>query len=86
MVHYGSGMHYGHYWSLARSKGNSSLDGSQTYKWVEFDDSKIRIVEDKEIQLYYGSPAASEGNQTANQSWHSAYMLLYESQDLISCH
>ena len=48
VVHYGSGMHYGHYWSLARSKGNSTLKGSQNYKWIEFDDSKIRVVDDKE--------------------------------------
>ena len=28
VVHYGSGMRYGHYWSLARSAGKSPLDGS----------------------------------------------------------
>jgi hypothetical protein len=35
-------MHYGHYWSLARSPGPNP-------KWIEYDDTKIRVVEDKEI-------------------------------------
>ncbi len=68
VVHYGSGLNYGHYWSLARSQGSRS-------KWIEFDDTKIRVVDDREIQTYYGT---ADGNA----SWSSAYMLLYESADL----
>lgn len=71
MVHYGSGMHYGHYWSLARSPEPNS-------KWIEFDDQKIRVVEDRDIQLYFGAPP----DKSQDPSWGSAYMLLYESQDL----
>jgi hypothetical protein len=36
VVHYGSGMNYGHYWSLARSNGGEGSTGNA--KWVEFDD------------------------------------------------
>jgi hypothetical protein len=42
-------MHYGHYWSLVRSTGPNP-------KWIEFDDSKVNIVEDKDIEKYYGLP------------------------------
>ena len=42
VVHYGSGMHYGHYWSLARTPGPNP-------KWIEYDDTKIRVVEDREV-------------------------------------
>jgi uncharacterized UBP type Zn finger protein len=69
VVHYGSGMQFGHYWSLAKSDGNNP-------KWIEFDDTKIRVVEDREIQMYYGSHCQE------NASWNSAYMLLYTSKDL----
>ena len=31
VVHYGSGMHYGHYWSLSRTYGPNP-------KWIEYDD------------------------------------------------
>ena len=41
-MHYGSGMHYGHYWALARSPVPDQ-------KWIEYDDTKIRVVEDREI-------------------------------------
>ena len=71
VVHYGSGMHYGHYWSLARTPGLNP-------KWIEYDDTKIRVIEDKEIQMYYGAPP----EVSANPSWNTAYMLLYESEDL----
>jgi len=64
-------MHYGHYWSLYRCPYPSK-------KWVEFDDTKIRVVEDREVNLYYGT--SDDGAN--NASWNSAYMLLYESQDL----
>lgn len=42
VVHYGSGLHYGHYWSLSKTQAPNS-------KWLEFDDTKIRVVEDREI-------------------------------------
>lgn len=31
VVHYGTGMHFGHYWSLSRSLGPNP-------KWIEYDD------------------------------------------------
>lgn len=68
VVHYGSGIAYGHYWSLARVPGPNP-------KWLEFDDTKLKIVEDKEVNMYYGAPS----EQMSNPSWSSAYMLLYES-------
>ena len=71
VVHYGSGMHYGHYWSLARSPGPNS-------KWIEYDDNKLRVVDDREVQMYYGSPP----DTTNSSSWSCAYMLLYQSQEL----
>lgn len=72
VVHYGSGLHYGHYWSLSRMPGPNS-------KWIEFEDTKIRVVDDREVQTYYGAPA--DGGNAA--SWNCAYMLLYQSQELI---
>ena len=42
---------------------------------MKFDDTKVDIVEDKFIQIYYGSPAVSSQND-----WPCAYMLLYESE------
>ena len=68
VVHYGSGMHYGHYWSLSKSPGPNS-------KWIEYDDTKLRTVEDREVQMYYGGTA--DGSNSA--SWNCAYMLLYQS-------
>ena len=68
IVHAGSGMLHGHYYSLAKSQG----------KWIKFDDTKVEIVEDKAIQIYYGAPAISQSND-----WPCAYMLLYESEDFI---
>lgn len=42
VVHYGSGMNYGHYWSLSRTSGPNP-------KWIEYDDQKIRVVDDREV-------------------------------------
>lgn len=39
IVHAGSGMLHGHYYSLVKSQG----------KWMKFDDTKVEIVEDKQI-------------------------------------
>jgi uncharacterized UBP type Zn finger protein len=49
VVHYGTGMHFGHYWSLAKSKGPNP-------KWIEYDDTKLKVIDDRDIQEYYGSP------------------------------
>lgn len=68
VVHAGSGFAHGHYYSLAKSQG----------KWIKFDDTKVEIVEDKAIQIYYGAPAISQSND-----WPCAYMLLYESEQFI---
>lgn len=69
VVHYGTGMTFGHYWALARSNGNHNQ------KWIEYDDTKIRVVDDKEVHLYYGQPHGAINNE----NWHCAYMLLYQS-------
>lgn len=71
VVHYGTGMHYGHYWSLARTSGLNK-------KWIEYDDFKVSVVEDKEIERYYGLPPEYQ----SSAGWNSAYLLLYESQEL----
>lgn len=39
VVHMGSGLHFGHYYSLAKSKG----------KWICFNDQSVKVVEDNEI-------------------------------------
>ena len=68
VVHAGSGMLHGHYYSLVKSQG----------KWMKFDDTKVDILEDKAIQIYYGSPAIAQGHD-----WPCAYMLLYESEQFL---
>lgn len=45
---------------------------------MKFDDTKVDIVEDKAIQIYYGAPAVSQQND-----WPCAYMLLYESEQFL---
>jgi len=48
-------MHYGHYWSL--SKSNGPLGSKSTNKkWIEFDDTKTRVIEDSDISMYFGAP------------------------------
>lgn len=39
VVHVGSGLSFGHYYSFARSKG----------KWIKFNDTSVQVVEDNEI-------------------------------------
>lgn len=63
-------MHYGHYWSLARS-----TDKSNNPKWIEFDDTRTRVVDDKDVHMYYGAPPESQNTN----NWSCAYMLLYQS-------
>ena len=72
-MHHGSGMHFGHYWSLSRSYGGPANSGNP--KWIEFDDTKTRVVDDSEVQMYYVAPPESQNTP----SWSSAYMLLYQS-------
>ena len=48
VIHYGTGMTFGHYWALARS------NGAHNQKWVEYDDGKARVIDDREVNLYYG--------------------------------
>ena len=56
VVHMGQGLAYGHYWALAKCLG----------KWIEFDDTKVKVVEDKHIQIYYGAPPC--GSRYSNVS------------------
>ena len=46
---------------------------------MKFDDTRVSIMNDLETQIYYGEP------QTNRRSlgWPCAYMLLYESEDLL---
>lgn len=46
---------------------------------MKFDDTKVDIVEDKAIQIYYGAPAVSQ----QQNDWPCAYMLLYESKQFL---
>ena len=47
---------------------------------MKFDDTKVEILEDKAIQIYYGAPAV-----VAQQNdWPCAYMLLYESEQFLA--
>ena len=45
---------------------------------MKFDDTKVDIVEDKAIQIYYGAPAVSQQND-----WPCADMLMYESEQFL---
>ena len=46
---------------------------------MKFDDTRVTIVEDNYIQIYYGAPPMSESHD-----WPCAYMLLYESEEFLS--
>ncbi len=63
----GSGMTLGHYYALVKSQG----------KWVKCNDTSVHVVEDNDIQIYYGAPPLESRFQASNQ-WPCAYMLLYE--------
>ena len=67
VVHIGSGLAFGHYIALAKCHG----------KWINFNDVSVKVVEDNEIQIYYGAPPLQDRNVGGNQ-WPCAYMLLYE--------
>ena len=72
VIHYGTGMTFGHYWALAKSSGKHNP------KWIEYDDTKIRVIDDNDVHLYYGIPHGAVNQE----NWHCAYMLLYQSRDL----
>jgi ubiquitin C-terminal hydrolase len=67
VIHIGQGLSYGHYQALVKSQG----------KWIKFDDTNVSVVDDKFMKALYGT------TQSDNFSWPSAYMLLYESEDLL---
>ncbi|KAI8834495.1 hypothetical protein BC829DRAFT_365611 [Chytridium lagenaria] len=58
IVHIGSGPHHGHYVAVVKSGNN----------WVLFDDDNVEIVEESELQRYYGDHNAPG----------TAYILFYE--------
>ena len=65
MVHVGSGISMGHYYALVKNQG----------KWIKCNDTKMEVVEDKEIQIYYGAVPLNDNRRA---DWACAYMLLYE--------
>lgn len=50
-------------------------------KWMKFDDTRVSLINDHETQTYYGEPP---NNQRRSHGWPCAYMLLYESEDLLA--
>lgn len=66
VVHVGSGISMGHYYALVKSQG----------KWVKCNDTQVQVVEDNDIQIYFGAPPLQTGG---GRDWPCAYMLLYES-------
>ena len=62
-------MHHGHYYALVKSQG----------KWINFNDTDVKIVEDKDTHMYYGMPPT-----TPTEVWPCAYMLLYESEEILA--
>lgn len=53
VVHVGSGMAFGHYYALVKSQG----------KWIKFNDTSVSVVEDNDIQIYFGAPPLQERGQ-----------------------
>ena len=47
---------------------------------MKFDDTRVSIIHDLESQIYYGEPP----NGRRSMGWPCAYMLLYESEDLLN--
>ena len=56
----------GHYYALVKSQG----------KWIKCNDTQMHVVEDNDIQIYYGAPPLQDRSA---REWPCAYMLLYES-------
>ena len=61
-------MSYGHYYSVARVQN----------KWIRFDDEKVDVVNERLLRNFYGVSNGKSG------SWPCAYMLVYESEDVMS--
>ena len=47
---------------------------------MKFDDTRVSIIGDLDTQTYYGEPPINR----RSQGWPCAYMLLYESEDLLN--
>ena len=47
---------------------------------MKFDDTRVSILKDLETQIYYGEPPNKSGTR---HGWPCAYMLLYESEELL---
>jgi len=47
---------------------------------MKFDDTRVSIIPDLETQIYFGEPPM---NSRRSHGWPCAYMLLYESEDLL---
>ena len=71
VVHVGSGMAFGHYYAVVKSQG----------KWIKFNDTMVNVVEDNDIQIYFGAPPLQD--RPSSNMWPCAYMLLYESIEWI---
>lgn len=62
VVHIGTGPHHGHYVTILKSSG----------RWLLFDDNVVTLIEEHEIQKYYGdTPGVGSG-----------YVLFYQAVDL----
>lgn len=68
-MHEGQGLQFGHYYAIIKSQG----------KWMKFDDTRVSIIPDLETQIYYGEPPMNR----RSSGWPCAYMLIYESEDLL---
>jgi len=69
VIHEGQGLQFGHYYAIIKSQG----------KWLKFDDTRVSIITDMEAQIYFGEPPMNR----RSSGWPCAYMLLYESEDLL---
>ena len=46
---------------------------------MKFDDTRVTILDDLEVQIYWGEPPQNR----RGLGWPCAYMLLYESEELL---
>lgn len=68
VVHMGQGLSYGHYYSIVKCQD----------KWLRFDDSEIKVVDEAYLKAFFGSPTCPEHES----SWPCAYMMFYENEEL----
>jgi len=47
---------------------------------MKFDDTRVSILSDLDTQIYFGEPPLNAGR---SNGWPCAYMLLYESQEVL---